>query len=841
MADPVAASAVDDMGDDDDFWAAQGDIIDQMVEQHTRERQTQEKGRAREAPAPAYAPSQQLPPFSAAPAATQPAAPPQFSQPSQPPRDYHGGGSQSPFDASTRLAEKEGLISVLRDRLGKAEVNRIQLKRQIDELQRERSGAGGRASSHQSLVQKSAALHLEQQVQQLKQQLAFKDEEIIEARQMRIQREEKMQRIEDEKAALAASLKKLEANQATAEAERLLSMQGGVGLGLENGNHGHGGAASPTKAKRASLAGSTFDAGGYNTNNNHDHSMHPPLHHHHHHHHQGMREVSGVDGGGGGADPREAREALKRRARDGLVASASDLTAAITSRMRSKDPLEAQVAQALCLSLATRGDLESVTLLLLRFVLGYAEQAARHPGSGQLSEEIYKAGRGATCLDSALRLLHRIFYVDFECRRQAALLLLGDGPQAASPGGMDVDGDASSAKTKAQKHPKSQQQQQQPLLRRFVSLVGHCASNAETGAKVVEILTMVVASVPCEGREAFAWLLGLLLNDDKAAAGSAAGSGVSSSGSGHGGDNSGGGKSARELCKGALFYPLLECRAIAGSVLKAENVQAALFRFLEKGIDFGVQSTFPPPSSEATGSSGGGEGQGEGEGEGEEALRRGLRESLAVSRQGFSLCALLHRQAAECLAFDPERGGEGRRVPLTAAVLAKFGKVAAAVVKFLGALLDHLEAQSRRGRLSAHLCDDLLAAVLEGLSLLQILLCEGDAGGVELTWKAALRDSALLRQFHITMTLLLQGSLQLVERRWCDMRPAVLRTPALWTLGERLTVGEEDDDDPAGAWPGPGRGRGQRGGASTPVDAITELAETIYKEYRLIHESATPQ
>ena len=220
--------------DDDDFWAKQGfDIIDQMVEQHTREKQTQDKkkqtgpGANGAGGAGPWASSVRRGNArrgngSAAGAAPPPAVQSMHAAQLNRQRTF-GGGAFVPEphgirpDYASLLAEREGSLSIIRDRLNKSEHENVKLRQRIQELS---------TPPAQSVVERSATVHLEQQVMQLKQQLAFKDEEMREARRLGQQREEKLHMAEEEAARNAKSIRHLQADMATAEAEHLMRRQG---------------------------------------------------------------------------------------------------------------------------------------------------------------------------------------------------------------------------------------------------------------------------------------------------------------------------------------------------------------------------------------------------------------------------------------------------------------------------------------------------------------------------------------------------------------------------------------------------------------------------------------
>ena len=625
--------------DDDEFWAeANYDIIDQMVEQHTRERQTQEKKTQALALAQSLAPASNNTSHQHHPLLS--TSTHQWQQVSLP-------SSQVSLDTlRSESAAKDGTISLLRDRLGKSEHLNITLKRQLSEE---------RSQPARSLVQKTAALHLEQQVKQLKQQLAFKDEEIIEARRMRLQREEKLHRTEQEASKLAANLKELEASHATEEAERLLRMQGGGaagGGGKENassllvGMKRTGSSGSPAKRPAHGHAPSPFEVFRDDGLDGGKVSARQATTSHHHH-----RLLPVVDD-----------------ARSHVLTNASDLVASITSRMYSKDSLEGQAAQALCLNVSMNRSLQSISQVLLGFIAKRAGQARGHAAEFR---KIYGLGNGTTCLDSAVRLLHVILFSDHASRRHAASRLQG--------------------------------QDDSLLLKDFVSLLSHCSCNGETSSCIAGILAMVVTCFECGKRAPFAWLVGRLVSDESSS------------------------EEGVMLAKGTLLYHLLESRDVVTSVVKSEGTQAATFRFLERAIEFEAGA-------------------------------------WAVNRQGFSICALLYRQAMEC------QEGTGLDEERWRVLLARFGKGVVSVLKVLGNLLSTIES-CYRGQADITRYDDMLATILDALSLFgpDFAILEG----------IVVAKSNLLL-LHETMALLQLVGCKLPRRGWHQMRCTSLAIPSLF-------------------------------------------------------------
>ena len=86
------------------------------------------------------------------------------------------------------MAERNGIISLLRDKLNKSEHENQLWKRRARDLENAASsGAIGQGGPGAAMMHKSQAFHLEQQLQNMRQQLAFKDEELEESRRLRLQ------------------------------------------------------------------------------------------------------------------------------------------------------------------------------------------------------------------------------------------------------------------------------------------------------------------------------------------------------------------------------------------------------------------------------------------------------------------------------------------------------------------------------------------------------------------------------------------------------------------------------------------------------------------------------
>ena len=672
----MASAAVPMDDDNDDFWLQQGDIIDQMVEQHTKERQTQQERSVFTAAAPST-----LAPASAETHWASKRGPNGNGLPHLGPSDEPQASQQT----LNLLAEKEGQLSILRDKLGRTDVENINLKRQLQELTNQPA---------RSLVQKSASLHLEQEVQRLKQQLAFKEEELTEARRLRLQREEKLHHTEALATRLGDHVRRLEANQATAEAEQLLMMQGKDPL---VGN------------QRASIGSPMKRAGPLETYGDEAHLYHERLNH------REMQQQNAVPSSMMGDHVADQMN----DARNNILSHGSDLIASITSHMHSRDVLEAQTAQALCLNISD-GSLPSITQVLIEYVVNHMKQVEKHPAEHR---KVYALGKGKTCLDSALHLMHKILYLDYSSRKHAAFLLAGSMAEEGTKNISQSCGDG-------------------PLAS-FLSLAPYCLPNEGTAIKVMEVLSMIVTSFDYEGRPPLFWMLRELLTNDALCQSTS---------------------KALAVATGALAYHLLESRTVACEVMELENIQTALFRFLEKVVEFGTSDNklVEEPSD------------------------------LVVNRQGFSVCALLYRQITEC--------AEGKQeTPNFSALVMRLGKTVVSVIKFLNKLLENLESIS--GKIY-DMYDEVLIAVLEALSLLQVLLCDLDTA--RLIWKPTFRVSASLRQFHITMGMLLEGPLQLIDRSWPSMRYTHLQIPSLWSYSDQQHHG-------------------------TPVDSIADLASWVYR------------
>jgi hypothetical protein len=415
------------------------------------------------------------------------------------------------------------------------------------------------------------------------------------------------------------------------------------------------------------------------------------------------------------------------------------------------------------LNLSSGGSLSAITQVLAQFVVHRVSQAKAYPVEYR---KLYRLGNGKSCLDSAVHLMHKILYLDYSSRKDAALMLVhGSGTaidinstQSAGGGGTTNNNNGEG----------------EVLLESFVLLLSYCSWNEEVTAKVIEIITMIVSSFEYDQRAPLCCILkGILANE-----------GLYQSSSKH-----------LALPLSTLVYHLLECQAIARRVMKKEGLQMALVRFLERTIDFGLTSG---SSSENNGLLLA-EKRKEAEKEEEEEAR-----TFVINRQGFSVCALLYRQALELLEGQKEEA----TMSLPPALANSFGKNVLSVMIFLNKLADSVELNSNLEVEDVHeLYDDILIATLEGLSLLQVLLC--DMNTARAIWKATFRASGSIRQFHITMGMILEGSLQLIDRTWPLMKHARLQIPSLWPCHAHAHDMQQQSE--------------------TPIVCITDLASWIYQ------------
>lgn len=759
MSSAVIQTVVTPSADDDDFWAQQGDIIDQMVEQHTRERETatQADGGGFKSSGPPetardnankrnginpYGPNDLAPATS-----TQWPTRSQFDAP--PPHLHSSHETRSPQDV---LAEKEGMISILKDRCNKAEVEVMHMKRKLHETTLGHDRSHSSRSSH---LQKSQQLHLEQQVVQLKQQLAFKEEELTEARRLRLQREERLHKKEEEVTKLDTRLKDLEATRATAEAEMILRMHN------PNPRQGAGNGASPAKSQmlrsRSPLKRQqSTDKSGFALvhSNRHGGSGAPALF---------PPATSSMDWAPSGHSHHlEIEERTQDSLRTHVLATSSDLIGSITSYMYSRNHLlEAQAARALCFALSTNASLRTVTGVLLDYLRNHTEEAR---GSPQAYKKAYEVSKGKSCLDYCLSLLHTVLSLDTGSREVLATF--------SSPSG---DGEAEGSGLGA-----------------LSAALGLCACNRKASTRIVEMMTMAVTWLDAERRDRCDWVFGTLVGstDLQALACKSGGEDLA-------------------ISVETLLFHLLESPRVVDTLVRSDPMQVALFRFLERTVEFGV---IPHHSSGHGGnSSSSSDARSPGLFFGREGP--GLGRTLVVNRQGLRLVALVYRQVAG----HAERGGHGEGAamgaPLPPVLLGRLGKVASSAMKLLGALLGALEApgSTAGGHFVAERdLDDVLACVCDSLRALQILFCDTASPAVSaVLFKAAMRSPSQMLHFHDLMDSLIQGRVQVLDqRRWEDMAPALVRVPS-------FSVAHEASPAPS----------------QCVVETITDLAEAIYHHH----------
>ncbi|QDZ25055.1 hypothetical protein HOP50_15g76000 [Chloropicon primus] len=780
---------------DDEFWANAGDFIDMLVKDHTDERlrQTQTQTQERQS-----APEERR----HHPVGSNPLAP---SLPTAKNGDLSSSRprrqgqllapvtnlvqqSQGSLDVQSLLAEKDGTISLLRDKLSRAEVELLKANRKVHEQNAaEVARSSHAAGSGFSMMQKSQAFHLGQQVQKLQQQLAFKEEEIQEARRLRMQREDRLQQKEDEVMKLDLRLKDLEARKATTEAEYLLRMQQSDmdGRSPRKAAGGGQGISSPQKSAMSPAR-----------------MMVRPAHSGHH------EQVASTSESGAWFAMREnLKEREMSESRNSLLSEASDLIAFITSQMHSRQAMEAQVARDLCLSISTNGSLREITKVLANFVLTHASQSTRNPSA---YHKVYALGKGKSCMDSVLHLMHRILYIDLPSRRYAADCASEERVVAM----MAIEsGDASNGGPA----------EGQDLLRALVTLVDCCSAAilgmrdcrqdapVEVLRKLFELMTMVVTCFECEDRGKFGWIVQRLLLTDSEPLHSLLFSDNKRSGARSGVDLDPSLLPAVET----LVYHLLESQATVGGLVRTESLQAALFRFLEKAMEFGLEG-------DQHGLRGGGA-------TAQRKTSSDSRRDFVPNRQGFSLCALLYKQALCCPGLESPGQSissitqSDQDVVLPPAFIARLGKAIAGVLKFLEVVLDTLNSFKERSRGEdvtpiLFSCDEALVAILEGLALLQLLLC--DAHNSVLMWNVTFRQPSLVRRFYNTMGLLSQGNLQaglLDSRTWERMIFPYLSIPSLFSVHAREA--------------------GQGGIQSTgPTAMISELASWIYHQVTSIQD-----
>jgi len=738
--------------DDDDFWAQQGDIIDQMVQQHSLERKLRGA-------------TQGTQPLTGE---DDPAMVPFLSTQNQ--------ATQGQEHASALLAEKEGMLSILREKLGKAEVELVHLRRRLQELTNQPA---------RSIVEKSAAIHLEQQVQQLKQQLAFKEEEIVESRRLRLQREEKLHQSEQAAAKLAANLKRLEATHATAEAENILRRQGtkaeAPSTAVEHSNLAHkprnmrsrnalASSGSPVPATWSPQSSSYYNADADRSTRSKSQPKPSPAR---------SQRFSRLHIGLGDRGTDNVLEGHINSAHQNVLQSCSQLFAYLTG-YSGPGALESEVARDVRGALVSSGSLSSLVLVLLQYLL--RKQQSRVPGQEASSQRsVDKSLFRTDFVRAVVELMFNILSADY-CSRVflASCLVQGDGSQGDDRA-EEIGG----------------------LFRPFLELLEVYSptsvsggGDATTTTYLLDILSMTITCFGCSSREPFLCvvnfvLTGLGLNEMLSAQSSSGDPKVRWRS-----EENSDVLSIVSLVSSSLsfLYYALQCPNIVACIIDSESLQVALFCLIDGAIshhrDYCEQDS-------------------------KRGVRHGSNRGFALNREAFSVSALVFRQLLG--RFEVSKS----QIPM------RVGKSLIAVIHFIHFVLKRLEEgkQSRWNIRHRKNDDDVvpcvdveeaLVAVLDGLCLIQIMLSahdsEDDHDGdvlVDLILKPMLRVPSLVRQLHTTIDMLVKGQLQMVS--WPDHRIpnyTPIPIPELWQPPDCTSCGDQ---------------------VVTPVDLATSMAKWVYQ------------